>query len=189
MFNEPFTNKRFMLVFASIFALGATPLLIQQPNGAASAGLSLGFMLPIEEALHLVLFLMLGIYASFLRGNALILVPLSFILLYVVGISIYFDFARYALMPLFMLGSIILFALSMVVAGHRKCMMAMVIAASLGFHFGGFYAGAIPDIAAPIFFMIGNILAFALIFAVAISFGITLYSDRAANEVAAPMQD
>ncbi len=187
MFNESLTNKRFMLVFASIFALGAMPLLIQQPNGAASAGLSLGFTLPIEEALHLILFLMLGVYASFLRGNALILVPLSFILLYVVGISIYFDHVRYAMMPLFMLGSIILFALSMVVAGQRKCMMAMVIAASLGFHFGGYYAGAIPDIAAPIFFMIGNILAFALIFATAISFGITLYSDRAANE--APVQD
>ena len=178
MIAESITNKRFIIIFASIFVLGATPLLLNQPNGASSAGLTVGFTIPIEQIYHLLLFLGLGVYASYLRGNAVILVPLSFIFLYVVGIAMTFNLTRYDLMPMFMLGSIVLFALSMVISGSRSCMLGMMIAASFGFHFGRYYADAIPDIASPLYFMLGNILSFALIFATAISFGLTMRSDK-----------
>lgn len=178
MLYESLTNKRFVLIFASIFMLGAMPLMMSQPNGAASAGLSLGFSFPIEHGWHLLVMLLIGIYASVLRANAVILVPLAFVLLYLVGMSTYLDHARYSMLPMFMLGSILLFALSMAVADNQRCMVGLVISASVGFHFGRHYSFAVPDIASPIYFMIGNILAFALVFATAVSFGVTLRNDH-----------
>lgn len=174
--GESFTTKRFVLLFASIFALGMTPLLLLQPGGAANAGLSLGFTMPIERLFDLALFAAIGIYASMLRGQALMLVPLSFLFLYVVGMSVYFDPQRYNLMPMFMLGAVILFAVSVAVAGRRSNVLAMLVAASVGFHFGRHYVGIVPDIASPLYFVIGNILSFALIFAASVSFGLFLRS-------------
>lgn len=183
------TSKRFILIFASIFMLGAAPLIIGQPSGAATAGLSHGFTLPIEQWPHLIVLFALGIYASWLRGHALTLVPLSFILLFVVGISLQLDMQRYELLPLFMLGAVLLFALCMMIAAGRKTLiMGLVIAASLGFHYGRFFAGALPQIASPLYFMIGNILALGLIFSTAVSFGLTMQQDDKKNADGEPSE-
>lgn len=176
MSGELFTTKRFIVVFASIFLLGLTPLLLLQPGGASNAGLSLGFTVPIERLMDLFIFVAIGVYASFLRGQAMVLVPLSFLFLYVIGMATNVDSERYALMPMFMLGAVMLFAVSVAVAGKRANVIAMLVAASVGFHFGRQYLDIMPDIASPLYFMIGNILSFALIFAAAISFGLFLSS-------------
>jgi len=174
--SDGFTTKRFVLIFASIFALGSMPLLLQQPSGGASAGLSLGFTMPIESMIDLAILAAVGLYASSLRAQATLLIPLSFLFLYVAGSSIALDTARYALMPMFLFGSVMLFALSVAIAGRRSSLLAMLVAASIGFHFGRKYIEAVPDIASPLYFMIGNILSFALILATAISFGLIFRS-------------
>ena len=177
--SDTLTSKRFILIFASIFLLGAMPLMIGQPSGAATAGLSRGFTFPIEQLYHLVVLFGLGMYASYLRGNAAILLPLSFILLYVVGMALQLDNTRYPMLPFFMLGAVLLFALSMMAAAsNRRAIMGMVIAASLGFHFGRYYAAAVPTIASPLYFMIGTILCYGLIFSTAVSFGLTMRNDQ-----------
>lgn len=177
--NDVLTSKRFILIFASIFLLGAMPLMIGQPSGAATAGLSHGFTLPIERLYHLIALFSLGVYASYLRGNAIILVPLSFVLLYVVGMSLQLDMTRYRMLPFFMLGSVLLFALCMMAAGsHRHGIIGMIISASVGFHFGRYYAAEVPAIASPLYFMIGTILCYGLIFSTAVSFGLTMQSDQ-----------
>ena len=176
------TSKRFIAIFASIFLLGALPLVMQQPNGASSAGLSHGFTFPIEHLAHLAVFCVLGVFASFLRGLALTLVPLSFVLMYVVGITLKLDEQRYELLPMFMLGAVLLFALCVSLARRRSHLIGIVIAASAGFHFGRYYGATIPPIASPLYFLMGNIIAFALIFATSISFGLTMRHDGAKAE-------
>lgn len=178
MLNESMTSKRFVLLSASIFLLGAMPFLIYQPNGASSAGLSSGFTLPIERAFHLILFLSLGVYASYLRGNAVLLMPLSFIFLFVVGMSQGLSPQDFPMMPMFVFGAVVLFAMSMSVMQSRKGIIGMVIAASVGFHFGLYYTDEIPEIASPLYFLLGNILSLALIFATAVSFGLTMRNDK-----------
>lgn len=173
--RDTVTSKRFLLIFASIFLLGALPLLMGHPSGAATAGLSHGFTLPIEQWYHLLVLFGLGMYASYLRGQGPLLVPLSFVLLFVVGLSLQLNLERYRLLPLFMLGAVLLFAICMMLAANRRrVIFALVIAASLGFHYGRYYAGAAPAIASPLYFMIGMILSFGLIFSTAVSFGMTM---------------
>lgn len=175
--TESMTSKRFILLFASIFLLGAMPFLILQPNGASSAGLSAGFTVPIEHAYHLIIFLVIGLSASFVRSNALLLMPLSFILLYVVGMTTEIDHDKYKLMPMFLFGAVILFGIVMSVTDSRRGLISVLVAASIGFHFGLYYASEVPEIASPLYFMIGNILSFALVFATSVSFGLTLRGD------------
>lgn len=180
--NESMTSKRFILIFASIFLLGAMPFLIYQPNGAASAGLSSGFTLPIEKLVHMLIFLCIGFYASLQRGSAVMMMPLAFIFLFITGVSLEIDHSRYAMMPMFMLGSVMLFSVSMAIISTRAGVLGMAVAASFGFHFGRHYISQMPDIASPIYFLLGNIIAFALIFATAISFGLTMRADSHARE-------
>ena len=187
--TEFMTSKRFILLFASIFLLGAMPFLILQPNGASSAGLSAGFTFPIEQTLHLIVFLGIGVCASVVRKQALVLMPLSFILLYVVGFSTGLDHNRFQMIPMFMLGAVILFGVIMSLTKDRREVLSIVVAASLGFHFGMFYGDAIPEIASPLYYMIGNILSLALIFATAASFGLTLRSDAAPARMVKPERD
>ncbi|MCI5049961.1 MAG: HupE/UreJ family protein [Rickettsiales bacterium] len=177
--SEFMTSKRFIILFASIFLLGAMPFLILQPTtGASSAGVSAGFTTPIEHTYHLIVLLVIGLSASIIRQNALLLMPLSFILLYVVGMTVVLDHRIFKLMPMFLLGSVILFGIVMSLVKKRTEIIAVVLAASVGFHFGMYYGELVPDIASPLYFMIGNILSFALILATAASFGLTLRSDN-----------
>jgi len=179
------SSKRFLAIFASIFLLGSVPLLLGQPSGAASAGLSAGFTMPIEQVWQLVMFIALGVYAAHLRSShAMILLPLSFLLLFVVGMSLAFDAQDYRYMPYFLLGSVMLFAFCFVISQSEQMIMGMVICASFGFHFGSYYFRQIPDIAAPLYFMIGNIIALALIFCASVSLGVTfMKSNRRASAV------
>lgn len=178
MLNESMTNKRFILVFASIFLLGSMPLIIIQPTGASSAGLSMGFSLPIEHFWHMVVYLALGIYASFQRQSATALMPLAFLLLFLVGMALKLDAGNFSLMPMFALGAMLLFALSLSVIRDRSGLIGMIVMGSFGYHFGLYYSGLIPEIASPLYFLIGNLLCIALIFATAISFGLTLRSEQ-----------
>lgn len=177
------SSKRFLLIFASIFALASVPLLLGQPSGASSAGLSAGFMMPIEQLWQLMIFVALGVYAAHLRSShAMILLPLSFLLLFVVGMSIELDMTRYNRMPFFLLGAVLLFALCFTIARSQPVLLGMVIAASLGFHFGNYYYRLIPDIAAPLYFLIGNLLALALIFCASVSLGLTFIRQNRRQE-------
>lgn len=172
------SSKLFLAIFASIFILGTVPLVLGQSNGVSSAGLSAGFLLPVEELWQLVIFIALGIYASQLRQSAMILVPLSFILMFVVGMMILMDMQRLDKLPFFLLGAVVLFALSFSIAESRAILFGMAVSASFGFHFGMYYKQLIPDIAAPLHFMIGNILALTLIFSASVSLGLTFLKER-----------
>lgn len=168
------SSKRFIAIFASIFLLASLPLLLGPPNGRASAGLSAGFLLPIEQLWQMAILVSLGVYSAHLRSSqAMVLLPLSFILMYVVGMSVAFDANQYPLMPFFLLGSVMLLAISFILSRSEHILIGMIITASFGFHFGTYYYGLIPPIAEPLYFMLGNILALSLIFCAAVSLGIT----------------
>ena len=168
------SSKRFWLIFASIFLLGAIPLLFGQPSGAASAGLSAGFTMPIDQPWQLVIFIALGVYAAHLRsGNGMVLVPLSFLLLFTIGMLIELDHRQFDKLPFFMLGAVMLFGICFTMARSQPVLLAMLISASFGFHFGNYYYRLIPDIAAPLYFLIGNVFALALLFCSSVSLGLT----------------
>ena len=169
--------KRSITLFMLIFLLGALPFIAVQPSGSASAGLSAGFALPFENAYHLILFLAVGLAAAVLGRDAIILVPLCFVLMFVVGASFQIEAASFPPIRMFTLGAILLFAIAMSLVGSRLAILCIAIASSAAYHFGISYMAALPEISSPMYFIIGIILALVLIFATSVSFGLTLFSD------------
>jgi len=176
------SSRRIILLFASIFCLGALPFLIVQPSGPASAGLSSGFTMPIEHIGHLFVLAAVGVMAAWVRHEAILLFPLSCVLLFVIGQFLYLDAAQFPKIYLFVFGAILLFALSVGLVQRKAALLGMALSASAGFHLGMFYIRQLPEIASPIFFTLGNILSLTLILATSVSFGLTLIGEDAPDE-------
>ncbi len=151
--------------------------MILQPTGMASAGLSAGFTILIERFYHLIPLIIVGMIASFLRGFTVILLPLMFVLMYVIGSLVMMERSAYPMQPMFVFGATMIFAVCMALIQTRIALVAAAAVASLAFHMGMYYAQLVPPIASPMYFLLGNILSLALILSTAVSFGLTLKGD------------
>ncbi|MAR56562.1 MAG: hypothetical protein CMM93_05210 [Rickettsiales bacterium] len=171
------SGKRFVFIFASIFALGAIPLLISQPGASSSAGLSSGFLAQLQLVWQLVILGAIGIFASRFTMESMPAAPLGFILLFTIGLLSGMDSQRYEELPYFLFGATVCFALTLMTLQNRQALAGTLIASSVGFHLGLARQHMIPHLAEPLFYLIGNILALALIFAIAVALGLSFRSE------------
>jgi urease accessory protein len=174
------SSRRFIVVTMVLFILGALPYLIAQPSAAASAGLSLGFSAPLEHAMVLALLTVVGICAALLPRDGLLLVPIAFTLMVMVGGSLMLDVALYPGLRYFILGAILCMALLVGIAREKLTVLTVLVLASLGFHLGGFYMAGVPSIAAPMYYLLGVLLSLGMVLAISVAFGVTLVGDNEA---------
>lgn len=161
-----------------LLILGALPILVAQPNAAASAGLSLGFSAPFEQVGVLLLLLATGLLSAFLPRNGLILIPLAFTLMIMVGGTLQLDLHQFTHLPFFILGAILCLCLLVGMAQQKVNLLMMLVIASLGFQLGGFYMAQLPPIAAPMYYLLGVLLSLSMILGIAVAFGVTLMGDH-----------
>jgi urease accessory protein len=163
-----------------LFILGALPFLVVQPTAAASAGLSLGFSAPLEHASMLVLLVVVGICAALLPRDGLMLLPVAFTLMIMVGGALSMDVANYPALRYFILGAILCMGLLVGIAREKLTVLTLLVLASLGFHLGGFYMYSVPSIATPMYYLMGVLLSLGMVLAIAVAFGVTLFGDNEA---------
>lgn len=174
------SSRRFIFFFATIFAFGALPFLISQPSAIASAGLNLGFSAPLQHMPVLVMLMTTGLVAALLPRDGLVLMPVAFALMTMLGGMLMLDINYYPGLRYFMLGAILCMGLLIGIAREKLTVMMLLVLASLGFHLGGFYMTGIPAIAAPIYYLLGVLLSLGLGFAIAVAFGVTVIGDHEA---------
>lgn len=174
------SNKRYIFILAAVLLLGAFPLLVLQPSGAASAGLSAGFRLPLDAFPLLLLWSALGLWAALLPTEGTLILPLGFLLLVFIASVLSLGVEHYPPLKYFLLGAILSFAFLVGLTRHKATILSMMITSSIGFHYGLRLAAAVPEGAAPLYFLLGVVLALAMILAIAVAFGVTLFSDHAA---------
>lgn len=172
------SSRKFILFFAGIFCLGALPIMIVQPSGTASAGLSAGFTLPLEHPVYVGLCVVMGLLASLIGRDGPIFIPAVLLAMLVMGHLLGLDAALYPASPYMILASVLLVVLVAGILDRRAELMGVMLAASLGFQLGWHTVRLMPDIAAPLYFLMGVLLSVLLITAVAISLGLTLFSDE-----------
>lgn len=163
-----------------LFILGALPFLIAQPTAAASAGLSLGFSAPLEHAALLIMLVLVGMGASLLPRDGLLLLPIGFTLMIMVGGALALDVAHYPSLRYFILGAILCMGVLVAIAREKTTVMVLLVIASLGYHLGGFYMQAVPAIATPMYFLLGVLISLGMILAISVAFGVTLLGDNEA---------
>jgi hydrogenase/urease accessory protein HupE len=173
------SNKRYIFILAAVLLLGIFPLLVLQPNGAANAGISAGFRLPLDSFPLLLLWAALGLWAALLPPEGTSILPLGFLLLVFVAAVLSLGVDQFPPLRYFLLGAILSFAFLVGMTRHKVTILSMMIASSVGFHYGLTLGGAVPEGAAPLYFLLGAMLALAMILAIAVAFGVTLFSDHA----------
>ena len=174
------SSRRFVMLSAAIFLLGALPFLIIQPTAAASAGLSLGFAAPFSQLLVLVMVIGCGLGSALLPRDGLIQIGLVFTLMLMVGGMLMLDRETFPFVRYFVLGAILCIGLMVGVTRQKFTLAALLTLGSVGFHLGGFYMSQLPVIAAPMYYLLGVLLSLSLTLAISIAFGITLFGDHEA---------
>lgn len=177
---------RFISFVVIVFALCALPFLLVQASGVSSAGFSAGFRAPLEQPWLLALFLTIGMVSAGLPKDGFMLVPFSCMMAVLCGSSLMMVLYKTEAMQLFVLGGLLLLTVSALLAQSRLILFALLTAASLGFHAGMHLVLAMPEIAAPLFYLFGLLLAITLLLAIAVAFGITLIGEREENQNSIP---
>ncbi len=172
------SSRRFVMLSAAIFLLGALPFLIVQPTAAASAGLSLGFAAPFSQILVLVLVIGGGLGSALMPRDGLIQIGLVFTLMLMVGGMLMLDRELFPFVRYFVLGAILCVGLMVGVTRQKFTLAALLTIGSVGYHLGGFYMSQLPVIAAPMYYLLGVLLSLSLTLAISIAFGITLFGDH-----------
>lgn len=172
------SSQRFILFTIALFILGALPFLIAQPSAAASAGLSIGFGAPLDHMSVLVLLMLVGGSAALLPRDGLILLPVAFTVMIMVGGLLVLDVEHYPTLRYFILGAILCMGLLMAIAREKFTVLMLLVLASLGFHLGGFFMSAVPAIASPMYYLIGVLLSLGMVLAISVAFGMTLLGDH-----------
>lgn len=172
------SSRRFIVLSAAVFLLGALPFLIVQPTAASSAGLSLGFSAPFALLSVVLLVVAAGLGAALLPRDGLVQVGLVFSLMLMVGGMLMLDHVHFPFVRHFMLGAIICVGLMVGITRQRFALLAVLLLGSLGFQLGGFFMETVPAIAAPIYYLLGILLSLSLLLAISIAFGITLFGDH-----------
>jgi hydrogenase/urease accessory protein HupE len=174
------TTQRFMVMTMVLFILGALPFLIAQPTAAASAGLSMGFSAPLEHAGLLAMLVLCGIGASLLPRDGLMLMPVAFTLMVMIGGALVLDVTAFPSLRYFILGAILCIGLLVGISREKLTVLTLLVLASLGFHLGGYFMQAVPAIAAPMYYLLGVLLSLGLVLAISVAFGVTLFGDNEA---------
>ena len=172
------SNRRFIVFSIAMFLIGAMPFLIAQPSAAASAGLSLGFAAPLDNIVVMALLTLTGFAAALLPREGLMLIPLSFTFMIMVGGMLMLDLQQFSFIRYFVLGAILCMALLIGMTQHKFTMFMQLMIGSLGFHLGGFYLGQVPPIAAPMYYLLGVLLSLSMVLAISVAFGVTLFGDH-----------
>ena len=104
--------------------------------------------------------------------------PMGFLVMVLIGASLTFEVSHYAGLRQFILGAIICFGLVVGLARSKITVFSVMIAGSIGFHYGMGYLVNVPNIASPIYYLLGLLISLALILAIAVAFGVTLLGDH-----------
>ena len=172
------SSRRFILFAIGLFMLGALPFLILQPTAAASAGLSLGFSAPLEHLPVIVLLFIAGLLCALLPRDGLVLMPLAFTLMIMLGGMLVLDVEQFPTIRYFVLGAVLCLSLLVGITRQKLTLLAILLLASLGFHLGGHYMETVPNIASPMYFLLGVLLSLSLMLAISVAFGVTLVGDH-----------
>ncbi len=167
-------GRRLVAVLAVIGLVGIIPVMMAQPSGVASAGLSAGFMVPIVSVYHVVLYVAIGLWASWLGREAMVLLPFSCLLLLMFGGMVALPTADRVTYQLWMLGCMLLFALTISVVRQRYFTSSVLVFGALFYVLGVQAMVQLPLIAPPIYFLLGMVLSVALIMAIGVSVGLPL---------------
>jgi hydrogenase/urease accessory protein HupE len=171
------SSHRFAAIFFAIFVLGAFPLLLVQPSGAASAGLSAGFASPVQHIPFMLMFVLIGMWATILGGYATGALPVGVVTMLFIGGLISMDAVQFPYLKQSFITAIVLYAVTASMVRSKLYLMSSLILGVLSFYLGGYYISSVPQSATTAYYLAGIVISNLLILAIGICIGITVVDD------------
>ncbi len=173
---------RFVSFVLFVFMLIALPFVLVQASGVSSAGLSAGFRMPLEQLWLLTICLIVGVCAAWLEDDGYLIAPFSCLMAAMGGASLHVYLTKDGMAISLVMISLVALIACLKLCTSRGCTLAVIISGTVGFHLGRYVMVAMPDVAAPLFYLLGVMLAMALSLAIASAFGLTLRGEAEAGQ-------
>ncbi|MDH7785337.1 urease accessory protein [Ochrobactrum sp. 19YEA23] len=162
--------KRTSLLIAVLLSLMASPAFAHL-NPAEHGSFAAGFTHPLSGVDHILAMVAVGLWASMLGGRALVIVPLSFVGVMLLGFVAALGGVSLPFVEPVILASVIVLGLLVAMAFHASTLTAALIVGFFAFFHGYAHGGEIGS-AAFLSYGAGFALATALLHAAGISVGL-----------------
>ncbi len=166
--------RTFTVLFAVILLLGTAPVFFVEPSGTASAGLASGFAIPMENIYHVFALVTIGLLAAWLGREAMLVLPLAAMLMLAIGAMMQIDDHQFTAVRMFIVGSIILFSLSVSLLRHKAFLLSIPPIALWAYFAGNSYIANVPTITTPLYFLMGMVINASLMLAIGVTLGMTI---------------
>lgn len=150
------------------------PFLLLQHSGIANASLMAGMILPLQNTVQFGCLLGAGCLAAWLGAEMLVQLPISALLMILLGALVKIDTSVFAEVQHFILGAVMLFAFSMSIMRHSAALLLVAPVAVGAYFLGGIYITAIPEGVLPLYFLVGTLESSALIIATGMALNFSL---------------
>jgi urease accessory protein len=162
------------LLRAFLLSAAFLPSAVLAHTGAGAAhGFEHGFRHPLGGVDHLLAMIAVGIFAARLGGRALVVLPLSFIVLMAVGGAIGFAEIRVPYVEVGIALSVVALGLFVAFRARMPLVAAAVIVGAFAVFHGHAHGAELPDGESPFPYAAGFLAATALLHAAGIAFGIS----------------
>lgn len=152
--------------------LCALPFIMAWPAGLSGLAVTNGALFALNHSILAVSALAVGFIAAFLLRDGVVLIPVCFLLMYTLANMLMLGVDTYPYFHLYIFGTILLFGITLMLAGQRSHLILALLVASLAFHLGVYYSNDSGLIGQPLYFLVGEVIAIGLMLSVAVSFGL-----------------
>lgn len=172
----PDGRKLAIIFFLITFFVCSLPFVVAWPEGLSGLAVTGGSLFVLNQYSLVLTSIIVGFLAAFLTRDGVVLVPVCHILMFALANMLMLGVDSYPNFHLYIFGTVLLFGVSLMLAGHRAQLALALLIASVGFHFGIYYSHAVVLNEQPLYFLIGELITIGLLIGISVSFGL-IFSD------------
>ncbi len=169
-----FLGRKIAVGLAVLVVATMVPLVLLQHSGIASAGLSRGVAAPMENTYHLLLFLTIGLWGAWLGRESIVLLPFAALLMLGLGVVVHTPDMQSEWRNGLIVTVVQFYALTLGVMNRRYFLLGAALLGSMCFWVGGQYVPMRPEIAPPLYYLLGIALCGLLMTAIGAAIGMAI---------------
>lgn len=168
-------GRKLAIIFTLItLFVCSMPFIVAWPEGLSGLAVTGGALFVLNHYTIVLSAIVIGLVSAFLTRDGVVLVPVCYILMFSLANMLMLGVDAYPNFYLYIFGTILLFGVSLMLAGHRAHLVLALVIASIAFHLGVYFSPGVALHEQPLYFLIGELIATALLLCISVSFGMII---------------
>lgn len=166
-------GKKLAIIFVIItLFVCSMPFIVAWTEGLSGLAVTSGALFVLNHYSLVLTAIVVGFLAAFLTKDGVVLIPVCYILMYALANMLMLGVDAYPNFYLYIFGTILLYGVSLMLAGHRAQLVLALLVSSIAFHFGRYFSTVIVLHEQPLYHLIGELIATSLLLSISVSFGL-----------------